>query len=271
MNISPVSSAANIFVSQPEQNKNTGIAETIFPPPASVNANSLPTAAPAPVAPLAQNTSAAVVPPAPEESIPPPAAVTTAGVSPIATGAITPPIESTSEVTVPDDTVTTTPDTTQNIIPPLAAFNIMGGASMDIKTAPKEDTSGIGDHGEVAEVLPPQPALNNVPGNPAQAKIINSEKPSRGPSTGKRAQDYIRTIRTRAQATDREFQRQHLPYRFKVLTDNNENVLIDLSIFDGQGKVIKHETRNVTNDNFGALMDNISTGKGLVIDDLPQR
>ncbi|HEX7509943.1 MAG TPA: hypothetical protein VF335_01475, partial [Chitinivibrionales bacterium] len=164
----------------------------------------------------------------------------------------------------------TAPDTTQAIIPPLAAFAIMGGESMVINPEPKEDTSGIDGHGEVEAVLPPQPVLNNVLEKPAQAKFINNGMPSPRPSTGKRARDYLRTISTRAQATDREFQRQHLPYRFKVLTDNNENVLIDLSILDGQGKVIKHETRNVTNDNFGMLMDDISTGKGLLIDDLPQ-
>lgn len=161
-------------------------------------------------------------------------------------------------------------DPTLEIIPPLAAFNIMGGESIDINPSPKEDSSGIVGHGEVGAVLPPQPLFNNVFEKPAQAKFTNNGMPSPGPSTGKRARDYLRTIKTRAQATDREFQRQHLPYRFKVLTDNNENVLIDLSILDGQGKVLKHETRNVTNDNFGMLMDDISTGKGLLIDDLPQ-
>jgi hypothetical protein len=279
MIISPVSSVGYIPVSTKVQNTNDTFipdnAETIFPVLTPVNADTLPAAVPAqvisaPIVPPIQNANAAVVQPAPEESIPPPTAVTTTGVSTIAAGDITPPIVSMSEVAAPDDPVTITPDTAQDIVPPLAAFNIIGGASMVIETAPKEDTSGVGDHGEVAEVLPPQPALNNVPGNSAQAKTMNSGKPFRGPSTGKRALDYLRTIRTRAQATDREFQRRHLPYRFKVLTDNNENVLIDLSILDGQGKVIKHETRNVTNDNFGALMDNISTGKGLLIDDLPQ-
>jgi hypothetical protein len=147
----------------------------------------------------------------------------------------------------------------------------MGGESVVVIPAPKEDASGIGGHGEVAAVLPPQPVLNNVPEKTAEATFTNSATPSRGPSAGKRAQDYLRTISTRAQATNLEFQRQHLPYRFKVLTDNNENVLIDLSILDGQGKVVKHKTRNVTNDNFGALMDDISTGKGLLIDDLPQK
>jgi hypothetical protein len=234
-----------------------------------------------PLAPTAQNTNNTFIPdkaevivplppPAPGSFIPPPAVVDTSGVATIPASPIVPPIERTSEVTVPDNTIATVPDPTQDIIPPLAAFNIMGGESIVINPAPKEDTSGIGGHGEVEAVSPPQPALNNVLEKPAQAKFANSEMSSRGYSTGKSVRDYLRTIRKRAQATDREFQRQHLPYRFKVLTDNNENVLIDLSILDGQGKVVKHETRNVTNDNFGKLMDDISTGKGLLIDDLPQ-
>jgi hypothetical protein len=144
----------------------------------------------------------------------------------------------------------------------------MGGESMIINPEPKEDKSGIGGHGEVAAVLSPQPTFNNVSEKPVQAKFKNSEMPVGGPSSAKRVQDYLHTIGIRAQATDLEFQRKHLPYRIKVLANNNENILIDLSILDGQGKVMKHETRNVTDANFNMLMEDISTGKGLLIDDL---
>jgi hypothetical protein len=267
-----ISNAANNPVAATIQNTNVAFvpdnAETIVPVPAAVTTAGVSTVAASATTPSTEATSDVAVPNDTETIAPLPAAVDTAAASTAPASAVIPPTEGTSEVPVPDEIATTAPDTAQDVIPPLAAFNVIGGESKVVKPAPIEDLSEIGDNGEVEEALPPQPVLNNIPGNPAQAKI--SEKPYRGPSTGKRVQDYLRTIRTRAQATDREFQRRNLPYRFKVLTDNNENVLIDLSILDGQGKVIRHETRNVTNDNFGTLMDNISTGKGLLIDDLPQ-
>jgi hypothetical protein len=163
------------------------------------------------------------------------------------------------------------PGTTGVIIPPITSFNTTAGESLEIKPVTGDDPRGIGGHGEILAVVPPLPANNNSAAESAEAKLINSIIPPQNPSTGKRVQDYLRTVKKRAQVTDLEFQRQHLPYRFRIITDGNENILIDLSILDEQNKVIKHETRNITNDNFGSLMDDISTGKGLLIDDLPQR
>ncbi|MDD5674902.1 MAG: hypothetical protein PHC61_12100 [Chitinivibrionales bacterium] len=156
------------------------------------------------------------------------------------------------------------------VVPPLTAFNALGSEATDANNVLEDDPSEIGGHGEVTSVEPPLSAQNNTAAEttkavrgafPAQARRI----------TGKRVLDYVNTVKKRAQMTNQQFERQHLPYRLNVYTAANENVLIDLSIFDKKGNVLGHSTRNVTNENFGRLMDDISSGKGLLIDDVPQR
>jgi hypothetical protein len=221
-----------------------------------------------------QNTTATVIPAATETVVQPTSTVVT--VSTPATGIVIPPV--TNEAVVPDTTLDETPDTTlddisdttQSIIPPISAFNLTAGETLEINPPPVEDLSGMGNHGEVIAVMPPQPAFNNAAAESNEAKFKNNALPSIVPSTGKRPRDYLRTLNKRARATDLAFKRQHLPYQFEVLADGDKNIYIDLSILDEKGNVIKHEKRDVTNDNFGRLMDDISSGKGLLIDDLPQ-
>lgn len=266
VNANDIQTETPVQVTLPAQNTNvtTGpdtaeVVRTIATLPSAAH----PTTVANPVS-LLQNTTTATVPVTAEAEVPPPpTAVTQAAVSNPATGNVVPPVV--SEVIVPDTTLAAVTD----IIPPITAFNITAGETMEINPAPVEDTSGIGNHGEVEAIMPPQPAFNNAAAESTEAKFKNNATISNVPSTGKRPRDYLRTINKRAQVTDLAFKRQHLPYRFEVLADSEENIYIDLSILDEKGKVIKHEKRDVTNDSFGRLMEDISSGKGLLIDDLP--
>jgi hypothetical protein len=166
---------------------------------------------------------------------------------------------------------TSAPDDTQVIVPPLASFNTIASESTEIKPVPEGDAGSVGGHGEVPEVVQGQPDSNNIAAELIETGYLSGPAPPQRHLTGKRVRDYLRTVKKRAQTTDLEFRRKRLPYRFKILTDDNENVLIDLSVLNPDGSVVRHETRNVTNDNFGRLMDDISSGKGLLIDDLPPR
>ncbi len=74
------------------------------------------------------------------------------------------------------------PNAIQSVIPPIAAYNIMGGESTVVIPAPKQDAGDLGGSGEVMPVLSPQPALNNVPGKQDQGAFTNSEIPTRRPS-----------------------------------------------------------------------------------------
>jgi hypothetical protein len=177
---------------------------------------------------------------------------------------------STVAQSLPEDAVASAPQ--EVVVPPLTSFNTMAGESTEIKPAPEGDASSVGGHGEVPTVVPSLPAFNNTAAASAEAFLETSAgSVMQRPFSGKRVRDYFRTVRKRAQTTDLEFRRQKLPYRLKVLTDANENVMIDLSVLNEKGGVVRHETRNVTNENFGKLMDDISSGKGLLIDDLPTR
>ncbi len=153
-------------------------------------------------------------------------------------------------------------------MPPLAVFNTMGAESQEILGDPHVVDSDLGGHGEILEAAPPQPIPEDaLYGSPPRSA---STTPSpRGSPQDKRVLDYLRTVTKRVQSTDLRFRKQNLPYRFRVESDNDEKVVLVVSILDKRGRILKNEVRDVTNDNFGRLMDDISTGKGLIIDDCP--
>lgn len=287
VNANDILTETPVQVTLPVQNTNVttvpDAAEVVVPTVATLPSAAPPTPAANPVS-LLQNTTPATVPVTAEAVVPPPpvaiaqTAVSNPAisnvVSPVVSEAIVP--DTTLAVTVPNTTLAAVPDTTlasvldPSTLPPIAAFNTMAGEAMEINPRPEEDLSGIGNQGKVEAVMPPQPAFNNAAAESTEAKFKNNATLAKILPTGKRPRDYLRTINKRAQATDLAFKRQHLPYQFKVLTDGEENIYIDLSILDEKGNIVKHEKRDVTNESFGRLMDNISSGKGLLIDDLPQ-
>ena len=72
--------------------------------------------------------------------------------------------------------------------------------------------------------------------------------------------EYIKTLEKRAQDTNQRFKNQNLPYELS-LRDSTGEIFIDLAI-----KGYKTLSRNITEENFGKIIDDISIGKGLIID-----
>ena len=85
---------------------------------------------------------------------------------------------------------------------------------------------------------------------------------------GKKIIEYFKTVEKRVEMANESFINQKLPYRLKVYIENKK-VIIELLSVDKHGKFIRYAVRDITNENFGKLMDNLSTGTGLLFDDLP--
>jgi hypothetical protein len=81
--------------------------------------------------------------------------------------------------------------------------------------------------------------------------------------------DYATTVEKRVREVNRQFVKNRLPYRLEISITGDGSVLTDLSVLDGGGNVIRTVHRNVTDDDFSRLMDDVSSGKGLLFDDIP--
>jgi hypothetical protein len=91
----------------------------------------------------------------------------------------------------------------------------------------------------------------------------------RDPSYGKKkVMDYIETVKKRAVSTNEHFIRKNLPYRLRAYTVGRR-AFIGLAIYDENNKVVNNVVRDITDDDFGTIMDNLSTGKGLLFDSRP--
>jgi hypothetical protein len=96
-----------------------------------------------------------------------------------------------------------------------------------------------------------------------------SRNPKRNHHNGKkRVIDYTDTIKKRAEVVNEKFIRSNLPHRIRIYT-KGKRAYINMSIYGDQNVIVSSTTRDITDDDFGILMDNISTGSGLLFDDMP--
>lgn len=80
---------------------------------------------------------------------------------------------------------------------------------------------------------------------------------------------YLKTLKKRAEMTNDQARKQNLPYRLKVHTIGDDKVFLDVLIVDASEKELERISRDVTNNDFVKLIENITAGSGLIIDDLP--
>ena len=77
--------------------------------------------------------------------------------------------------------------------------------------------------------------------------------------------DHMRTILKAVEASNLELIRHKKPYRFCVYQERGE-VIIDLILIDENGKKIDEVKRSITNEDFGRLIEDISSIEGLLYD-----
>ena len=77
--------------------------------------------------------------------------------------------------------------------------------------------------------------------------------------------EYLNAITKAAEASNDRLAKKGAPYRFRVY-DEEGKVMIDLVMLDDTGKIVKEVKRNITDDDFDRLIENISAIEGLFID-----
>jgi|WetSurMetagenome_2_1015567.scaffolds.fasta_scaffold209086_1 hypothetical protein len=77
--------------------------------------------------------------------------------------------------------------------------------------------------------------------------------------------EYLHTIEKAAEASNRELERRKAPYRFCVYEENGR-VMIDLVQLDAAGKITKEIKRNITDEDFEKVIEDISSIEGLFLD-----
>ena len=111
---------------------------------------------------------------------------------------------------------------------------------------------------ELKPVDPPFVIYNQV----HASRRYKKNRAQRGP---KRVKDYLETLRKRAEETNEFFKKQNSPYTLEV-RDSTEEIYLDLFLEDH-----KIFSRNVTEENFSRIIENITSGKGLIIDNNLER
>lgn len=101
--------------------------------------------------------------------------------------------------------------------------------------------------------------INGLRNNGVFDAFIVEDRPRRQ-HIKKKVMDYIETIKKRAEKTNGTFIQKNLPYRLRVYAQK-KRAFIEISSIQGDSK-----TRDITNDDFNKLMDNITTGTGLIFD-----
>ncbi|MBN1129546.1 MAG: hypothetical protein JXA71_11195 [Chitinispirillaceae bacterium] len=76
---------------------------------------------------------------------------------------------------------------------------------------------------------------------------------------------YMHTISRAVRESNEQLTRKGLPYRFCIHESKGE-IEIDIVMLDRYGNVVKEVKRNITNDDFDRLIENISLIEGLFID-----
>lgn len=136
-------------------------------------------------------------------------------------------------------------------------------------TVPGTLQAGGESHEAVEAVSNVETAGSNLAAATAATMHARSGQPPRRPVVAKVVKDYAETVEKRAKEINGQFEKRHLPYRIKVSVENDESVQLDLSIVNESGTAISYVRRNITDEDFSKLMDDISSGKGLIFDNVP--
>ena len=81
----------------------------------------------------------------------------------------------------------------------------------------------------------------------------------------KGARRYFHALSKAVEASNGYCAKKGLPYRFRIYLKNN-NLYIDLLVLDDNGNIIEEKRRNITEADFGRLIDDISNIAGLFFD-----
>ena len=79
--------------------------------------------------------------------------------------------------------------------------------------------------------------------------------------------NYLSTLKKRTEMSNDQAKKNKLPYRLTVHQVDQDKVFLDVVILDADEKELDRISRDITNENFSKVIDNITAGSGLIIDD----
>jgi hypothetical protein len=77
---------------------------------------------------------------------------------------------------------------------------------------------------------------------------------------------YLKTIEKRIEIINDGLLKRNAPYKFELRSEDKK-ILIDLMIKNGDDTFTRWHTQEVTQSNFGSLLDKMSSGEGFIFDD----
>ena len=123
-------------------------------------------------------------------------------------------------------------------------------------------------HEMAIEEIAPSEASNNE-SQISNLPLENKSALQQQPQGNTDVLTHFDTVSKRASWTNQVLERRRLPYRFRVYTLQDQRVLIDLSVFNDRGEQTRKITRDITEENFGKIIDDVTDGKGLFLDSAP--
>jgi hypothetical protein len=111
----------------------------------------------------------------------------------------------------------------------------------------------------VEEVSGIKKVNNDEQGGNASGKKGHEQHKKRHPG------EYMHVIGRAARESNEQLAKKGAPYRFRVYESQGE-VMIDLVMLDASGNIVKEVKRNITDEDFDRLIENISLIEGLLID-----
>jgi hypothetical protein len=79
------------------------------------------------------------------------------------------------------------------------------------------------------------------------------------------SKDFMHTIGRAAEASNEKLVRLNLPYRFCVYAEGDD-VFIDIVILDKNNKIVAEKKKNISQQEFARLIEDVSQIEGLFID-----
>jgi ribosomal protein L15E len=77
---------------------------------------------------------------------------------------------------------------------------------------------------------------------------------------------YIKTLQKAAEASNQKLINLNLPYRFCVYNDNTK-LIIEIVMLDKEGKIIQNKKKNISEQDFSRLIEDLSQIEGLFFDE----
>ena len=81
----------------------------------------------------------------------------------------------------------------------------------------------------------------------------------------RRTKDFFAALSKRAEVKNHELEQKGLPYRFCIYAKSDE-IFIDVVTLNADGKIEKTVKKNITDEDFDRMMDDMSILEGLFLD-----